>query len=586
MHVSGRFNPVATFTVDATTGLMLGGARLAAFPSHSDAQAIAIARGSPKIHDWISRYGKTTTIVDEDAAAHQFTVHFDAGTAGEVAQAVVDDRTGKVVSAWTGPQVAWTMARGYHYAFGRRINDPSIWLMFCGVFLLGLLDFRRLLSWRTLDLLMLLAPSISLAYFNSGLVFWSVPLVYPPLVYLAARLAFIGLRSERRPAFTGSLPIWLLAGLAIFLVGFRVGLDRYDSNVIDVGYAGVVGADRLISGDTPYGTFPTTFGAKCGAIYSDGTSQAYRQADHGNRCESPIQLGDTYGPINYAAYVPAVALIGWTGLWDDLPAAHGTSAAFDLLCALGLLFAGRRLGGWQLGVALSFAWAAYPFTAFALESNTNDMIVAAFAIWGFVWATSPVSRGVLLALASWSKFATLPLWPLWLRYPRDAPAGVTEWSYGELPDEPSPERWPTRLRRELWLGPRRGTLLGIAGLALGTLPAALLLIPGGSEAPRAFWDATFGYQLSRPSPFSLWHWGIYPGLPDLRLVQVVLEVLLAFAAVACLWYPKRLDGVRLAALSGALVIGFQLCLSYWFYTYIPWFFPFAMIALCAPSRVR
>ena len=50
--------------------------------------------------------------------------------------------------------------------------------------------------------------------------------------------------------------------------------------------------------------------------------------------------------------------------------------------------------------------------------------------------------GSLLALASWSKFAPLPLWPLWLRYPRDAPAAVTEWGYGELPDEPAPERWP------------------------------------------------------------------------------------------------------------------------------------------------
>jgi predicted small integral membrane protein len=126
----------------------------------------------------------------------------------------------------------------------------------------------------------------------------------------------------------------------------------------------------------------------------------------------------------------------------------------------------------------------------------------------------------------------------------------------------------------------------VLGLALGTLPVALLLIPGGTDTPRAFWDATFGYQLSRPSPFSLWHWGIYPGLPDLRLVQAALEVIFALGAIACLWVPRRLDAVRLAALSGALVIGFQLCLSYWFYTYIPWFFPFTMIALCAPSRVR
>jgi hypothetical protein len=143
-----------------------------------------------------------------------------------------------------------------------------------------------------------------------------------------------------------------------------------------------------------------------------------------------------------------------------------------------------------------------------------------------------------------------------------------------------------RLRDALWLGPRRSTALAVLGLALGTLPVALLLIPGGTDTPRAFWDATFGYQLSRPSPFSLWHWGIYPGLPDLRLVQAALEVIFALGAIACLWVPRRLDAVRLAALSGALVIGFQLCLSYWFYTYIPWFFPFVMIALCAPSRVR
>jgi hypothetical protein len=585
MHVTGRFTPVATFTVDATTGKLLGGARLAAFPRHSNAQVIALARASPKIHDWIGRYGTTTTIIDEDATAETFTVHFDAGSYGEVAQAVIDDTTGRVTSAWTGPQVAWTMARGNHYAFGRKINDPKVWLGFCAIFLLGLLNYRRLLSWRTLDLLMLLAPSISLAYFNEGLVFWSVPLVYPPLVYLVLRLGWIGTRSSRQLTATGSLPIWLLAGLAIFLVGFRGGLDRYDSNVIDVGYAGVVGADRLISGDTPYGTFPTPTGTTCGVVYSDGTAQAYHQVYRGGRCESPIQLGDTYGPINYAAYVPAVAVVGWTGLWDDLPAAHATSTLFDALCALGLLFAGRRLAGWRLGVMLAFAWAAYPFTAYALESNTNDMIITAFAIWGFVWATSPVARGSLLALASWSKFAPLALWPLWLRYPRSAPVedpGETE-ADGDAPPRPRRGRWSLAA---LSLGPRGSTLAAVGGLALGTLPAAILLIPGGLDAPRAFWDATFGYQLSRPSPFSLWHWGIYPGLPDLRLLQKALEVLFAVAAILCLWYPRRLDAVRLAALSGALVIGFQLCLSYWFYTYIPWFFPFAMIALCAPSRVR
>jgi len=39
---------------------------------------------------------------------------------GEIAQVEVDDRTGKVNHAWTGPQVAWGMARGYKGWFGRK----------------------------------------------------------------------------------------------------------------------------------------------------------------------------------------------------------------------------------------------------------------------------------------------------------------------------------------------------------------------------------------------------------------------------------------------------------------------------------
>ena len=40
------------------------------------------------------------------------------GKAGEIAQGKVDDASGVVTEAWTGPQVAWTMARGYKGAFG------------------------------------------------------------------------------------------------------------------------------------------------------------------------------------------------------------------------------------------------------------------------------------------------------------------------------------------------------------------------------------------------------------------------------------------------------------------------------------
>ena len=124
---------------------------------------------------------------------------------------------------------------------------------------------------------------------------------------------------------TGRLPTWALAALMVFLIGFRLGLNAFDATVIDVGYAGTVGADRVLRGQLPYGNFPDSSGTPCGVKHLDGTSSAYRQAKQDGRCESPVANGDTYGPVNYAAYVPAVAVTGWTGRWDDLPASHGTS---------------------------------------------------------------------------------------------------------------------------------------------------------------------------------------------------------------------------------------------------------------------
>ena len=41
-----------------------------------------------------------------------------SGKAGQIAQVVVEDTTGRVTEAWTGPQVAWKMARGSDGSFG------------------------------------------------------------------------------------------------------------------------------------------------------------------------------------------------------------------------------------------------------------------------------------------------------------------------------------------------------------------------------------------------------------------------------------------------------------------------------------
>ena len=110
----------------------------------------------------------------------------------------------------------------------------------------------------------------------------------------------------------------------------------------------------------------------CGPADAEGEIRDRVQTN--GRCESSNERGDTYGPAAYFAYVPGYLLLGWSGKWDTLPAAHFTSIAFDLLAILGLALVGRRFGGLPLAATLAFAWAAYLFTQYVSNSNTNDAI--------------------------------------------------------------------------------------------------------------------------------------------------------------------------------------------------------------------
>ena len=340
-----------------------------------------------------------------------------SGRAGEIALGKVDDGTGAILEAWTGPQVAWGMARGRVGSFGGKVlNQWWMWIPLSAVFVLGLLDVRRIRSWHTLDLLALVSFGISLWRFNQGDVFGAATFGAVPLAYLVVRTSWIGFRGR---AFDPALswPVWLLAAVAVFLGGLRVGLNfENPRGVIDVGYAGVIGGDRILDGEAPYGHMPVENTAKsCGPADTAGEIRDWIQAN--GRCESANPRGDTYGPTAYLVYVPAVLTLLWSGKWDSLPAAHATAIAFDLLVVLGLFLVGRRFGGEPLGVALAFGWLAFPFSAYALNSNSNDAIMPAFLVWGFWLCTSSFSRGAAVALSGWSKFATLLLAPLWLTYP-------------------------------------------------------------------------------------------------------------------------------------------------------------------------
>jgi hypothetical protein len=59
---------------------------------------------------------------------------------------------------------------------------------------------------------------------------------------------------------------------------------------------------------------------------------------------------------------------------------------------------------------------------------------------------------------------------------------------------------------------------------------------------------------------------------------------LVLGAIAAAFVPARKTPLQLAALTGALLLGFEIVLTHWFYLYIPWFFPFVAVAVIAGGR--
>jgi hypothetical protein len=479
-------------------------------------QVLRRASADPRVKAELRRHPK--------AIAYEYTKGFptwqvswfsDTKPQRELLQVYVDDNTGAVTQAWTGFQVAWTMARGYPGAFGRRVNSWYIWIPLLVLFVAPFIPWRRRPSLWHLDLLVLASFSVSLAFFNHAKIGLSVPLVYPPLIYLLIRLLLLagGRGIPRRPLSTIVPTPWLAIG-AVFLMAFRIGLNILNSNVIDVGYSGVIGADKLIHNVALYGHWP-----------------------HDN------MYGDTYGPVSYFLYIPFRLIFGWSGSWDSLPAAHGAAIFFDVLCVAGLFLLGRRLRGNRLGVVLAYLWAAYPFTLYALNSNTNDALVGAALIFALLAIRTSPARGLMAGLAGMTKFAPFALAPLLLR-------GTEE-----------------RLRWRHIVG---------FGIAFAIACVAVMIPVLAKHDLSAFWHDSITYQSDRTTPFSIW--GLWGGL---GWVQSLLQGAVIALALGVAFLPARRTLVDVAALGAAVLVALQLTLNYWLYPYIVWFFPMALVALVA-----
>jgi hypothetical protein len=491
------------------------------FFERSANEAERIASGAEKVRSAREGGPLDSTAYTRGAGRWQVSFFRDGD---EVVQVLLDDRSGAVLEQWDGDQVAWRMARGYSGAFGRKLNAPWVWIPLCVLFVLPFVDFRRPFRLLHLDLLVLVGFGLSHVFFNRGEIGVSVPLVYPVLLYLLIRVLLAGLRPrERGGTLIPHVPLAWLAVALVFLVAFRVTLNAVDSNVIDVGYAGVIGADRIVDGDE---------------LYGDGFSE-------------DVERGDTYGPVNYLLYVPFEQALRWSGAWDDLPAAHGAAIAFDLLAIGGLLLLGRALRrgseGRAMGIGLAWAWAAYPYTAFVLETNANDTLVALAciaALLAFVSAGRAGRRaaaaGAALGLGAAAKFAPLALVPLFAR------------------------------RRPLVFG---------AALALTLAITVLPFVPDGGL--RELYDRTIGYQAGRPSPFSFWG-----QVDSLDWLQTVVKAGAVGLAVVVAFVPRRPDERQVAALGAAVLIALQLAVTHWFYLYIVWFVPFVLVAMFGAYRER
>lgn len=510
---------IAALTVEDDTGVVSNvdiypAASSVTYPKTSKDQAIKLASANPKVQSELSKFSSHTT--DASYSKGMWLVHFWTGEGDsqrEVAQVEVNDETWQLNYVWIGDQVAWQMARGESAAYGKQVNYWYVWGPLALVFALAFLRTDKTLSLRNLDILALLGFLISHAYFRQGESYPAVLWLYPPMIYLFLRTLLMGFGVGERVQRTSSFPAPALFALGAIASGFVIALNL-DSRVIDVGYAGVVGADRILHGQIPYGNMP-----------------------------SDVGTGDTYGPLNYLIYTPFTWIMGWSGHWDYLPPAHAVTIFAFLVTAMALIVAGWRLSGPKGAGALFLAWAVFPYTIYTTNNNTNDVLVAAVGALGLAAYSSPAARGASIAAGFAIKLFPLLLAPLWVAYDGAKLRPLIKFILGGV----------AVVAASFWI------------LALGGDPVRGL---------KLFYEKTVAYQNGRDTP-----WTIFTQIPQTRVLQLPLTGAVLFLAALVTYVPKKITMRRLAALSAALIIGFQLTLNYWFYPYITWFEPFIFMAL-------
>jgi glycosyl transferase family 87 len=452
----------------------------------------------------------------------RWIVQFEDANGDIAAEIHIDDRSARVVAAWSGAKANWRNARGSRALvdegdLGAATDSLWVWLPLCLLFVAPFVDPRRPLRRVHFEILLFLLFVLGHAFVVRGELSTWLLVAYPALGLLLARLLVAATgRDHSEERLVPFVPLKVLAGILFAVLAARGVINVVDSIPGDVAFAGVAGSERIIDGHTLY--------AAGGGNY------------------------DTYGPFAYLVYVPFTLLLPFHGVADvNLVPAHAVAVAFDLLTALTLFLIGRDLrgpgrAGTALGVVLAYAWVTFPMTWDVLALNTNDNIVGALVLLAFLAFRRPVVSGALIGLAAAAKFAPLALVPVF--------AARTALAYGR--------------RRAL-------AFIAIAVLVPVAL-IALFLPPGGL---REFYDATLGFQVGRvDDPNSVW--GLHSGLAG---VQDVARWCAVAFAIAVAFMPAK-DGKRgLAALAAAVLLALEIPLGHFAEAYMVWFLGLAFVAV-------
>ncbi len=451
-----------------------------------------------------------------------------------------------------------------------------IWLSIL-VTILVAFDFKKLVSWRNADLLLLLGPSfllIDVIRFStgldnptkltlSGIVFSGIFLVS---VLLLIRALINGL-TPSKIHWTPHLPTHVLWGLTVLLLACNTLLALVRSPD-DCGYYTNMGTERMLkTGKFPYGDPALRGGAAA-----------------------------TYGPVLYMAHVPfqlGISAIkspvepeehslNHESVSDDSPH-HGdppilatklTLLFFHFMGVVGLVMIGRQVAGLTVGLGLACLYIGSAYVQ-GLGGETNfitgmtfisHIAPAAITILAFAALNRPLLAGALLGTAAGALFYPAFLFPLWLGY-------------------------------YFWRGKEWGKFAAGFLIVCAVILTAVLLMTQHSESESALqviYESTVGHQEAKDaygsSTFSFW--GTHPKLAafwqkpfieDLYLLKPSFLIFAIFIG-ASFFMARGRKLTQFAFLTAAVAIAIQLWKSHAGGTYVEWYLPFFLIGLFGQKK--